>query len=145
MPLILKTKLDRQLWQFLTPNQREEAKNGQCINLTANFIPEDIPTRFVFVYLDSILWEYIEKQKDVDYELDYPIKVFYEDGVFKAIQQSEDKKRRRLYLSDIVSDSRTYKSLPTKYQKLILSKIDKTIPGEIEINLGYRRKLCLPY
>ena len=139
MSLILKTKEDRQIWNFMTPNQRESAKNGKCINLTANFIPEDIPTRFVFVYLDSILWEYIDKQEDVDYDLNYPIKVFYENGVFKAIQQSEDKKRRRLYLGNIVADSRIYKSLPTKYQELISSKVDKTVSGEVEINLGYRR------
>lgn len=141
MPLILKTKQDRQLWCFMTPNQRESAKNGQCINLTADFIPEDIPTRFVFVCLDTILWEFIDKQEDEDYYFNSPIKVFFEDGVFKASKQLKPYGVSiRFDLPWVISRSRFYKSLPTKYQKLILSKVDKTIPGEVEINVGYKRK-----
>jgi len=144
MPLILKTKEDRQIWGFMTSNQRESAKNGQCMNLTADFIPEDIPTRFVFVCLDTILWEFIGKQKDEDYDFNRPIKVFFEDGLFKSTQYLKNR-TIRFDLPWVISGSRFYKNLPTKYQKLILSKVDKTIPGEVEINLGYKRKQCQQY
>lgn len=141
MPLILKTKEDRQIWVFMAPNQREFAKTGQCMNLTADFIPEDIPTRFVFVCLNAILWEFIDEQEDEDYNFNRPIKVFFEDGVFKATQYLKNR-TIRFSLPWVINGSRFYKNLPIKYQKLIISKVDKTIPGEVEINLGYRRKSC---
>jgi len=62
MPLILKTKEDRRIWQLLTPNQREFAKNGKCINLTADYLPEDVPTRFVFRCIHEAIWEYVDKE-----------------------------------------------------------------------------------
>lgn len=144
MPLILKTKEDRQIWNFMTPNQRESAKNGQCISLTADFVPEDIPTRFVFVCLNTILWEFIDKQENEDYDFNRPIKVFFEDGVFKATQYLKDK-TIRFDLPKVISGSRFYKSLPSKYQKLVLSKIDTKQPSELEITLAHIGKQCLPY
>jgi hypothetical protein len=127
MPLILKTKQDRQIWQQMTPNQREFAKNGQCINLTADYLPEDIPIRFVFVCINEMLWEFISSQEDVDYDIKHPIKVHFEDGVFKATQPIKHEHygyfSTWFNLPNIVKISKFYKSLPIKYQEFVLSKV----------------------
>jgi len=127
MSLKLKTKQDRQLWQFLTPNQRVFAKTGTCINLTADFLPEDIPTRFVFVQIDKMIYQYIMKGGiELDWKVAFEgyIKLYFEDEKFKAIQQPTKHLFFPFNLPSAIIRTRDYSELPVKYQKLVLSKVD---------------------
>jgi len=127
MSLKLKTKQDRQLWQFLTPNQRVFAKTGTCINLTADFLPEDILTRFVFVQIDKMIWQYIMKEGiELEWKVTFEsyIKLYFEDEKFKATQQPTKHLFFPFNLLSAIIRTRDYSELPVKYQKLVLSKVD---------------------
>lgn len=124
---MIRTKLDRQLWQYMTPYHREFARKGTCINLTADFLPEDVPTRFVFVCIHDAIYEYADTE-NIEYEVVFEnfLKLFYEDGVFKATQHPTKHTSVPFNLPSAIIRTRAYKSLPLKYQKLVLSKVDKS-------------------
>lgn len=85
MPLKLRTKQDRQLWQFLNPDQRVFAKRGKWQNLTANYLPEDIPTRFAFVFIKEAMNESeIKEYLGMKLLFENYITLDFEENIFKA-------------------------------------------------------------
>jgi|SRR4028119_191069 hypothetical protein len=125
MPLKLKTKQDRQMWQFLNPDQRVFAKRGKCLNLTADYLPEDIATRFVFVFIKEAMNEYeIKERLAMKLLFENYISLHFEENVFKATHHPTKDTSQPFNLPSAVIRSYHYKNLPKKYQELVLSKID---------------------
>lgn len=146
MPSILKTKEDRQLWIYLNETQRAFAKRGKCLNLTADYLPNDISTRFAFVFIKDAMNEFeIKEHLAMKILFENYITLHFEDGVFKANEHPTKDISLPFALFSIFIKSRAYKELPSKYQKLVLSKIDTRQPSELEITLAHIGKQCLPY
>jgi len=134
MPLILKSKQDRQMWQFLNSDQRVFAKRGKCLNLTADYLPEDIATRFVFVFIKEAMNEYeIKERLAIKLLFENYITLHFEDNVFKATQHPTKDTSQPFNLPSAVIRSRYYKNLPKKYQDLILSKTDTSFEHVSEL------------
>lgn len=125
MPLKLKTKQDRQLWQFLNPDQRVFTKRGKCLNLAADYLPEDIPMRFAFVSIKEAMNEFeIKEHLAMKLLFENYITLHFEENVFKATQHPTKDTSQPFNLPSAIIRSYYYKNLPKKYQELVLSKID---------------------
>lgn len=143
MPLKLKTKQDRQLWQFLNPDQRIFAKRGRWYSFTADYLPEDIPTRFVFVFIKEAMNEFeIKERLGMRLLFENYITLHFEGEVFKANKHPMKGISLPFNLLNVVISSGAYKELPPKHQKLVLSKIDTRQPSEVEINFAHIGKQC---
>lgn len=143
MSLKLKTKEDRQLWMYLNESQRVFAKQGKWQNLTADYLPEDISTRFVFVFIKEAMNEFeIKEHLAMKLLFDNYITLHFEGGVFKANKHPIKGIFLPFNLLNVVVSSGVYKELSSKYQKLVLSKIDTRQPSEVEINLAHIGKQC---
>jgi hypothetical protein len=125
MVSILKTKKDRQLWMYLNETQRLFAKRGKCLNLTTDFLPFDIPTRFAFVFIKDAMNEFeIKEHLAMKILFENYLTLHFEDGIFKATQHPTKDTAKPFNLPNAVIRSHAYKQLPVKYQKLVLSKVD---------------------
>lgn len=123
--LKLRTKQDSQLWQFLNPDQRVFAKRGKCLNLTADYLPEDISTRFAFVFIKEAMNEFeIKEHLGMRLLFENYITLHFEENVFKATQHPTKDTSQPFNLPSAVIRSYYYKNLPKKYQELVLSKVD---------------------
>lgn len=125
MASILKTKEHRQLWQYINEYQRDFAKRGKCLNLSADFLPFDIPTRFAFVFIKDAMNEFeIKEHLAMKILFENYLTLHFEDGVFKATQHPTKDTAQPFNLPSAIIRSRAYKQLPAKYQQLVLSKVD---------------------